>query len=225
MPPSRGRSWSRLAAITVPFFRSEARWRAWGLLALLLGLILTMNALNVRNSFVISDLTTTVERRQADRFLPLALFYFGVFAASTTVAGFWRFIEERLGLRWRDWLTQHLLGRYLAHKAYYRLNSRADVDNPDQRIAEDAKLFTTGVLNYFLVVINSLVTVFVFLSIGVFLAALLRRMVLCFGANRVRWRIYNRSCVLHVRTIASCNNGTHKQHGQHEEGELRRKWR
>ncbi len=47
MPAHRGRMWSRFVTIAKPFFQSEARWQAQGLLALLVGLLLTVSALNV----------------------------------------------------------------------------------------------------------------------------------------------------------------------------------
>jgi putative ATP-binding cassette transporter len=85
-----------------------------------------------------------------------------VFALSTVGAVFYRFTEERLGLLWRGWLTRHLIGRYLSGHAYYRLNSRADVDNPDQRIAEDVRNFTTTTLSLVLILLNSGVRLFLF---------------------------------------------------------------
>src|SRR5262245_58362038 len=46
------RSWTRLVTITSPFFRSDARGKACGLLALLITLLLTVSGLNVLNTFV-----------------------------------------------------------------------------------------------------------------------------------------------------------------------------
>jgi putative ATP-binding cassette transporter len=84
---------------------------------------------------------------------------------STVVAVFASFTEQRYGLMWRDWLTRHLLARYLSGRAYYRLNGRTDVDNPDQRIAEDVKTFTTTALSLLLILVNSTLTLLAFSSI------------------------------------------------------------
>src|SRR5262245_13597628 len=142
MTRTGGRMWSRFVTITAPLFRSEARWRTFGLLALLLTLLLSVNALNVVNSFVGRDFMTSIADRHAGVFVHLALLFAGVFVASTVIAVLARFTEERLGLRWRAWLTEYLVDRYLARHAYYRLNGRPDVDNPDQRISEDVRTFT-----------------------------------------------------------------------------------
>src|SRR5689334_17825559 len=135
MPQSRGPSWSRFVAITRPFFRSEARWLAFGLLLLLIIFILSLNGLNVLGSFVNNGVVTALEERQAHRFALLAMVWAGVFVAATAVEAFKRYTEGRLRLRWREWLTRHLIGKYLSGRVYYRLNGRRDIDNPDQRIS------------------------------------------------------------------------------------------
>src|SRR5205085_9420596 len=114
MQPTRGRIWSRFATITLPFLRSEVRWTAFGLLFLILTFILGLGGLNVLSSFMNRDFMTAVEQRQGSRSASLALLWVGVFAALTVVAVFKQFAEDRLRLRWREWLTQHLIGRYLA---------------------------------------------------------------------------------------------------------------
>ena len=43
---------SRFFLITTPFFRSKDGWRALGLLALLLTLVLVVKGLDIRNSYV-----------------------------------------------------------------------------------------------------------------------------------------------------------------------------
>jgi putative ATP-binding cassette transporter len=145
-------------ALTRPFFQSELRWQAFGLLGLLVGLAGFMICLQVINSDVNCHFMTAVSRCQPGRFATLALVFAGVFAASTVIAVFQRFTEERLGLKWRDWLTRHLVGKYLARHAYYHLNARDDIDNPDQRIAEDVKTFTVTSLSFFLIGLNSVIT-------------------------------------------------------------------
>ncbi|MEP6673473.1 MAG: ABC transporter ATP-binding protein/permease, partial [Chthoniobacter sp.] len=85
--------------------------------------------------------------------------------ASVPIGVFYRYSQERLSLAWRRWLTQHLIKRYFFNRAYYRIRASESVDNPDQRITEDVKLFTNGVLNFFLVIVNSMVTLVAFLGV------------------------------------------------------------
>jgi putative ATP-binding cassette transporter len=155
---SRSRSgWSRFLLITKPFFRSKAGRRALGLLAVLLALVLIVKGLDIRNSYVYGDLITSATERDAGQVCRLALLYAGVFAVSAVVAAFLRFTEEMLGLRWRDWLTRHLTNRYLANRAYHRIRTTGQLDNPDQRISEDVKTFTTNALSIVMILVNATV--------------------------------------------------------------------
>src|SRR5262245_21484530 len=165
MAPTRGRLWSRFVTITKPFFWSESRWEALGLVALIITFILCLGRLNVLSSFMNRDFMTAVAEREAGRAVSLALIWAGVFAALTAVAVFKQFTEDRLRLWWRRWLTQYLIGRYLASRVYYRMRERPDVDNPDQRITEDVKTFTEQALALFFIFINSMVSLVLFSTI------------------------------------------------------------
>ena len=76
-----------------------------------------------------------------------------------------RFVEEWLGLRLREELTLHIIGRYLADHTYHRLTGRVDIDNPDQRISEDIKTFTANSLSFALIVLNSAVNLISFAAV------------------------------------------------------------
>jgi len=57
------------------------------------------------------------------------------------------YLHKLLEIRWRGALTSQVLDRWLANKAYWRDRGSADggvMDNPDQRIAEDCRLFLAG---------------------------------------------------------------------------------
>jgi len=157
--------WSRLVAVSAPFFRSEYRWRAWFKLGLLIGLLLTTNGLNVVNSFVGADFMTSLERRNFGRFYALAGVLAAVFACATAVEVWTRYTEQQLGILWREWLTHELLDRYLKDHTYRRLAARGDIDNPDQRICEDVKTFTATTLSFLILLLNAGLTLLAFLGI------------------------------------------------------------
>src|SRR5262249_20025168 len=98
---------------------------------------------------------TAIERRDMAGFVRQAILYIGVFAATTAVTVFYRFAEERLGLLWRSSLTRRAIERYLDGRTYLRLKESAEIDNPDQRIAEDTRAFTTTTLSFTLIFLNS----------------------------------------------------------------------
>jgi putative ATP-binding cassette transporter len=134
---------------------SEVRGKAIFLLCLLLAFALSVNGLNVVSSYVGRDFMTAIADQNMARFVRLAILYVGFFAAMTAVAVFYRFTEERLGLLWRSWLTRRVTAHYLENRTYLRLKESAEIDNPDQRIAEDTRAFTTTTLSFSLILLNS----------------------------------------------------------------------
>jgi vitamin B12/bleomycin/antimicrobial peptide transport system ATP-binding/permease protein len=155
----------RFVRVVKSFLSSEVRWRAIALFALLIGLLFAISGLNVVNSYVGRDFMTAISDRDRAGFVRLAILYLGVFAASTVVAVFQRFAEERLGLLWRAWLTGRLITFYLAGRTYYWLKETGAVDNPDQRIAEDVKAFTATTLSFTLIFLNGTFTVVAFAGV------------------------------------------------------------
>ena len=164
-PPPLRVTATRLARAVAVFANSEAGWKAKWLFAALLVLLLAANGLTVVNSFVGRNFMTAIADRREAEFVRQAIFYVGVFAASTIVAVVARFAEERLGLLWRDSLTREMLKLYLANGAYSRLAVSGEVANPDQRIAEDARAFTASTLSFALMAFNSVVTILAFAGV------------------------------------------------------------
>jgi putative ATP-binding cassette transporter len=144
------------------FFTSEVRWLARGLFALLIVFALTVNGLNVVNSYVGRDFMTAIEHRDQAGFFREAILFVGILTASTVVVVLYRFTEERLGLFWRVWLTRRVTRRYLADRTYLHLKESATILNPDQRIADDVRVFTTTTLSFTLMFMNGVLAVLSF---------------------------------------------------------------
>ena len=144
------------------FAASDVGGPAVRLAVALVVLMLGISAMNVVNSYIGRDFMTSIEQRDSVRFVYKALEYAGVFAASTLLAVFYRFCEERLGLLWRQWLTRALVLDYLGIATPYRLREQEEIDNPDQRIADDVRMFTTTTLSFVLMVLNGTITIIAF---------------------------------------------------------------
>ncbi len=126
--------------------------------AFLLVFILAINGLNVLNSYVGRDFMSAIENRDLQMFRYKAMLYAAVFVVSGIVAAFYRFMEERLGILWRQQLTWRLTEAYLSDRTYYRLDSSTGVANPDQRIADDVRAFTTTTLSFALLFLSGTIT-------------------------------------------------------------------
>ncbi len=159
-------TWLRFVRGIKSFVSSEVGRKALMLFVGLILFLLAINGLNVLNSYVGRDFMTAIAERDRKGFVWLAVIYLGVLAGSTLVAVYYRFIEERLGLLWRDWLTRRFVNVYLEHPTYYRLNDRlianGEIANPDQRIADDVKAFTVTTLSFTLMFLNGAFTVVAF---------------------------------------------------------------
>jgi putative ATP-binding cassette transporter len=154
--------WHKVCRAISHFFRSEASGRAKSLFTLLLICMFVLNGLNVLNSYVGRDFISSVESRNMPRFMWMSLFYVLVFGVCTLVAVYYRFVEERLALLWRDWQTRELIAGYLDRRVYLQIAATGTVENPDQRIAEDARTFSTTSLSLFLMLLNAGITVVAF---------------------------------------------------------------
>jgi putative ATP-binding cassette transporter len=160
--PITRQTWSRFWRAVKDFANCDVGWRARGLFALLIALLVLFNALNVVNSYVGRDFMTALAERQAGRFFAYAGLLAGVFAVSTVVEVLARYAEQWLGVVWREWLTRRLLDRYLAGRAYLRLADQHDIDNPDERISLDVKTFTATTLSILIIAFNGVLTLVAF---------------------------------------------------------------
>ncbi|MES2659230.1 MAG: SbmA/BacA-like family transporter [Verrucomicrobiota bacterium] len=151
-------TWKRFRAVLRMLVKSKQGPKAVMFAVTLVLLMLAINGLNVLNSYVGRDFMSAIENKKIDVFKLQALWYVGVFLASTVVVVFYRFTEERLGILWREQLTRRLTDAYLKDRTYYRLDSSHLVANPDQRIADDVRAFTTTTLSFTLLIVNGLMT-------------------------------------------------------------------
>ncbi len=147
------------------FFNGAAKRTARLWLIALLGLCIAGIVVSVILSYAMRDFVTSLEHRDRAGWIRGIWKVIAVGCLSVPVGALYGYSRDRLSLAWRRWLTQILIKRYFFNRAYYRIRASESVDNPDQRIAEDAKLFTTGVLGFFLIIVNSVLTLVAFLGV------------------------------------------------------------
>ncbi|MBE9223508.1 ABC transporter ATP-binding protein/permease [Cyanobacterium stanieri LEGE 03274] len=92
-------------------------------------------------------------------FLTVLVIYVPLFAGFS-------YVQSKLGLYWRKWLSEHFLGRYFANRSFYQLSAKyKEIDNPDQRISEDIRGFTQDSLLFLLVIVQSVLQVIAFSAV------------------------------------------------------------
>lgn len=158
-------------ALAAPYFRSERRWQARGLLAAIVALNLAAVYMLVQINSWNRLFYDALQQRDAAVFWA-QLAHFAWLAMAYVVIAVYRFyLTQRLQIAWRRWLTEHQLARWLAGKAFYRLelarfhDGVAVPDNPDQRIQEDLNLFTAATVGLSMGLLNAVVTLVSFVGI------------------------------------------------------------
>jgi vitamin B12/bleomycin/antimicrobial peptide transport system ATP-binding/permease protein len=156
----------RLWRLTRPYWQSEDRMAA----RLLFGIVLALTFFGVYLEVLFNswnnDFYNALQERDEATFWAqfaffgwLAVLFIGNFVAT-------RYVSLWLQIRWRDWLTRRYIDAWLGGRVYYRFQlTGADTDNPDQRIAEDVRLFVATTLGLFVQLVNSVLTLAAFLGI------------------------------------------------------------
>lgn len=162
---------AKIWALTTPFFSSEEKWKARGLLAAIvllnLGAVYMLVQINEWNRLFYDAL----EKRDQPVFWAQLLRFTWLAFGYIVIAVYRFYLTQLLEMRWRAWMTTHYLQRWLANQAFYRMelarfsNSGATPDNPDQRIQEDLNLFTTYSVSLSMGLLNALVTLASFVGI------------------------------------------------------------
>jgi vitamin B12/bleomycin/antimicrobial peptide transport system ATP-binding/permease protein len=90
-----------------------------------------------------------LERRDGGTVLYLSLIYVPLLAASVAVMLLQVYARMTTQRRWRAWLNDHLLDRWLKNGRYYQLNLvGGDHQNPEYRIADDVRVATESPVEF-----------------------------------------------------------------------------
>ena len=156
----------KLWALSWPYFWSEERWVARGLLAVVTALSLGLVYINVQFNYWNNDFYNTLQNKDLAEFWK-QLWKFGYLAvAYIVVAVYYIYLRQMMQIRWRRWMTRDLLSKWLADRSYYHLQLKdRGADNPEQRIEADVAQFTSSSLILSLDLMNSVVSLVTFIVI------------------------------------------------------------
>lgn len=142
--------------------------RPWILLFTIILLLFSVTGLNVGLSYIFRFLDTSLNTREEAVFWEFLWVYGIVVLIAVPIIASYRFTRLKFGRYWREWLTDNFLSRYFQNRCYYLLDSNSDVseiDNPDQRISEDIKYFTSVTLDFLIDTLYAILTVVSFSAI------------------------------------------------------------
>ena len=147
----------------------QGRWLPWLLMGVITLLILVINGINVGISYIARNVDNTLVAYKAAEFWQVVAIYAFCLVLALPIRALQSYLIPKLGLLWRQWLSDRLLGRYLSNRAYYVLNpndeTAEEIDNPDQRISQDTASFTTTSLSVSVEIVAALLTFLSFIVV------------------------------------------------------------
>ncbi len=156
-----------LFSLTARYWKSSEKKSAW---AYLLGIIvLTIAA--VYMTLLLNDwfneFYSALQNYDADAVYHGLIKFTGLAFAHIAFAVYAYYLQQKLALRWRRWMTEEYLSRWTSHQMFYRMEmfSGGLSDNPDQRISEDINLFTARTLSFMSGLLRAITTIFCFIFV------------------------------------------------------------
>jgi vitamin B12/bleomycin/antimicrobial peptide transport system ATP-binding/permease protein len=149
-----------------PYWSSEDRWAAWGLIGVVIGLTLAMVHMSVLFNHWNNAFFTALQEKNHTGFFQQLIGLSWLVGLTIIFSVYQLYLNQMLEIRWRRWLTERYLRAWLTDGAYYRMQLIAgETDNPDQRIAEDVHLLISHTLTLVIGGLRALVTLIAFVVI------------------------------------------------------------
>ena len=148
------------------YWKGPTATQAWGLtllsLFLVVGNIVVQYGINRWNRTFFNAL----ERHDSTYVYQAIVLFLALAFAAALVAVLQLVFRMRLQILWRQWLTRRLVGQWLSEQRFYRLSIAApDLDAPEFRIAEDARVATEPVVDFGYGIANAVLTAVVFFGV------------------------------------------------------------
>jgi vitamin B12/bleomycin/antimicrobial peptide transport system ATP-binding/permease protein len=153
-------------AIAKPYWVSEERWAARGLLAVIVSMNLAVVWVNVSLNAWNGEFYNAIQDKKFELFKSLVFEFFGWALLYIVLVVYQQYLTQMLQIRWRTWLTHRWIERWKKNNTFYQLAVfERGIDNPDQRIADDLKLFVNDTLSLSIGLLSATVSFVSFVGI------------------------------------------------------------
>eukprot|EP00871_Galdieria_phlegrea_P005845 jgi/Galph1/748/GphlegSOOS_G5473.1 len=145
----------RLFRLVKPFWTEEEKTKAWlwSLVTITLALATTLYAALL--SFIQRFFWSALSAKDLTKFRRMMWIYLVAVIIGPPILVLFDWTKSRMSLAWRQFLTKLLLKKYLHNRQFYKLAFHPEIDNPDQRLAEDIRSFTERAVNLLCVIFVS----------------------------------------------------------------------
>ena len=148
------------------YWQSDQRRYAYGVFAVMVVMTMLLVVFDVVFSYWYNYFYDSLQAYQKNRALVLLLIFFGMAAVYIVLAVYRYYISQLFSLRWRRWLTDQFVNRWLAKRDYYYIEYFDEhTDNPDQRIQEDVGALVSGAISLSIGLIGSVTTFLAFIYV------------------------------------------------------------
>ncbi|MEL6930527.1 MAG: hypothetical protein AAFO95_18115 [Cyanobacteria bacterium J06600_6] len=151
--------------IAKPFWFSASGTQGKKLLVFLISLSIASSVILVVETLQRGEIISSLAARDGDRFWQTLKLIGLIIVISVPLISFKTYVESRLALDWRKWLTEKYLYRYLSEQRFFYLNGDREIDNPDRTIAEDINEFSQQSLFLFVQCLDAFIQLLAFIGI------------------------------------------------------------
>ena len=153
--------------LITPYWNSEEKKSARLYLAGIITLTIAAVYMTLLLNEWFNSFYSALQNYDSDAVYRGLLRFTGLAFAHIAFAVYSYYLQQRLALRWRKWMTKNYLAKWTGQKMYYRLEmfSQGTADNPDQRISEDINLFTARTLSFMSGLLRSATTIVCFIFV------------------------------------------------------------
>jgi vitamin B12/bleomycin/antimicrobial peptide transport system ATP-binding/permease protein len=140
--------------------RAQERWIGLGLVAVVIALQFALVAISVRFNYWNRDWFNAIQEKNGEEFWRLLLTVWVFWVVVFVVVAIYQYVlQSTLEIRWRAWLTDFYTARWLGDANHYRMTILGgQTDNPDQRIQEDVRKFTSTTMSFTLRILSQVST-------------------------------------------------------------------
>lgn len=144
------------------YWFSEQKWRARGLLLLVILLLGTFTVFNLFLTNQRAEFISALSAQNPERFWRSIIGFFSTVVIAVPFVSSYSFFRQKLSVFWRRWMTHSFMKNYLSDRSFYQISYHPEIDNPDQRIAQDIKSFTDQSLRFLVIILNAIFQLFGF---------------------------------------------------------------
>jgi putative ATP-binding cassette transporter len=166
LPLSRRALVHRFWHVARGYWTEDAWLSAWLLTIGLLVLALLQLAFQYRLNVWNRDLFDAIEKKNGPDILTQAIIFVPLAMAAVGLAVISVFGRMKMQREWRAWVTDRIVGRWLAHGHYYRLNlMTGEPQVPESRITDDTRAATDAPVDFALGIFQSVITAITFIGV------------------------------------------------------------